>query len=818
MIFVLDNFFYDPRPKVPIFPKESVCRNFYTELLRWPSRYRDYFCCEQPKDASIACGCSDWKKRRNHMWDLAGCKQSEVRNLCHSIREVLEMKGMSYMGQMRRSFRKSFRKRHPGEPMPLAPLRAISYASAGGSFSAFVGDQPASALMKVGYKQGSWNVYTNKVVLLDEVHNLVRSETRFEEQLRRLQGFLLGAENIVLAGFTGTPILDKPDEGRQLLDIIKGRGASEVDEGFLSSFPARPRPLFPESLPRGIPDGVLTTKRIRDLVRRVELSGEALRSYDVKRRLGYSGQRLRNYCNLSVWVGSFHEGRSGSKARVLSRPIDCCPKLWAVAKAVAESPKKAVVLTGRTSGYVAMVALLQQVAAMKGKFGVATMDELAEFNHVDNLHGKNFRVLVADSMQCSEGVNFFAVRRIFLTDVPSSPSQLVQQVGRAIRLYGHSALPEKEQTVTSYLYVASLPHWMRAPLTFWASSAQKLPSSGKDMERIARRLASQLKRAGLGDMASLKSAIDRHAGRKAVLGCRDVVSFLEDHGLWEETRGLQDLQKKEASAGLDGTQQIDDALNVVHAALTDVSLAAAPRPGKRKNWSAALQGRLKELSKSSLASAALAEVAPSLNAALDGVPLPSDAQSHQAAVSSLQALRGELEKQKAQRMSSSAAEANPLVQALNALRSGDAASATARPETADELALRQLSDRSREFAPALAALRAPAVDREFFAHYAEKLDELSEEEAEDGAASDEPLEADVDAEPVMETAAEPDVEPPEPHIDPAEAPSTVPCSSSAGRRLRRKTPPPLEEPRARSAKRHRFSLVLKRPSRFPGGH
>lgn len=38
MIRVLDNYFYDSRPKVPIFPKDAVCRNFYTELLRWPSR------------------------------------------------------------------------------------------------------------------------------------------------------------------------------------------------------------------------------------------------------------------------------------------------------------------------------------------------------------------------------------------------------------------------------------------------------------------------------------------------------------------------------------------------------------------------------------------------------------------------------------------------------------------------------------------------------------------------------------------------------------------------------------------------------------
>jgi hypothetical protein len=38
--------------------------------------------------------------------------------------------------------------------------------------------------------------------------------------------------------------------------------------GFLSSFPMRPQPLFPASLPRGLPDGALTIPRKKQLVRR----------------------------------------------------------------------------------------------------------------------------------------------------------------------------------------------------------------------------------------------------------------------------------------------------------------------------------------------------------------------------------------------------------------------------------------------------------------------------------------------------------------------------------------------------------------------
>ena len=71
---------------------------------------------------------------------------------------------------------------------------------------------------------------------------------------------------------------------------------------------------------------------------------------------------------------------------------------------------------------------------------------------MSNLRGEKFRVLVADSFQCSEGVSFFAVRRVFFADVPLSPSQLVQQCGRSIRMFGHQGLPEEEQVVVNHMY------------------------------------------------------------------------------------------------------------------------------------------------------------------------------------------------------------------------------------------------------------------------------------------------------------------------------------------------------------------------------
>lgn len=577
MIRVLDNFFYDPRPKIPIFPKAVVCRNFYMELLRWPNRYRDYFCCERPEAAQTACGELDWRTLRNHMWDMNRLPEATVRDLCRSFREVLEMKSMFFRGLMRRSCREIFRMKHPGEPMPFAPLRAISFASAGGSYSKIFGNLPRSAVMKIGYEMLSGNVYTNKVILLDEAHNLVRTQTQYSAQLHRLRTLLSTAHDLVVAGFTGTPILSERAEGQQLLSIFKGQGAHICDEGFLSSFTARPRPLFPVSLPRGLPDGLFTPQRLQQLVKTVELHGEALNVYDLKRQQGVSDARLRNYCNVSAYVSSFHEGKSGTKARILANPEECCPKLYAVAHAVASSLEKTLVITARSSGYIAMLELLRQVSENSSvPFGVATLEQLSDFNHVSNLRGETYRVLVADAAQCSEGVSFLAVRRVHLTDVPQLHSQFVQQCGRAVRMYGHRGLPDDEQQVLTQLHVATFPSWMRTELGCWAFRAQRRHKVGKDAEQAARALLARLNQIGIKSLTKWKSRIDAlmpadckspEDNRKSPLPSKVVTGFLQKLGLWDAPQEAEfELQSQyESSQSMSSDRPVAKAASVVQA-------------------------------------------------------------------------------------------------------------------------------------------------------------------------------------------------------------------------------------------------------------
>lgn len=215
-----------------------------------------------------------------------------------------------------------------------------------------------------------------------------------------------------------------------------------------------------------------------------------------------------------------------------------------------------------------------------------------------------------------------AVRRTLLTDVPASPSQFVQQCGRAIRMYGHRGLPAEEQNVVTQLYVATFPKWMSSPLACWALSAQSTSGSGRELEKRARFFLGRLKRAGIDSLASLKSQIDKHVARGSCgpLTAEGVAAFLQSKGLWEEVRLMKRVEQKD--------------------------------PDKRAHSS----------------------------------------------------------------------KRNPLLQALQTLHSaksnGDE-SLLMCPETADEAAVQHLARQTQNVAPALAELRATAVDHQIFAHLAE---------------------------------------------------------------------------------------------------
>jgi superfamily II DNA or RNA helicase len=579
------------------------------------------------------------------------------------------MKGWFFMGRIRRSKLEAFRLRFPNEQMPAGPLRALRYTSAGGQHTEVRNGRPISALLKVAFDYEGKNVYSNKIVIMDEVHNLVRTQTRYGTQLEKLRDLLFGARGMVLGGFTGTPILNEPQEGQKLLDLIKGRYAvKHNNEGFLSSFPMRPLGLFPRSLPPGVPDAILTPKLRRQLVIRTSLGGEPLMKYDSKRQHGLPLERLQRYCNLCVHFGSFHDGKSGSRARILANMPMCAPKLAEIASDVARRPEKALVLVARNSGMDALLGHLRELGkSSQPSFGVATMDELAAFNSSANRHGERYRVLVANASTCSEGVSFFAVRRVHLADVPATPSAFVQAVGRAIRMYGHRGLPSTEQTVTTVVHVAGLPRWMRSSLGAWAFRAQKRREQPQEMESRARRLLRTLMRAHIRDLETLRARLQACSKARGRLGPEEVALFYEQIGLWEEAKVVRHRGK---ASGKQKDPKKAESSRKLQRQLTGASAAGV---GSMKPAGNA-QGTVEHWKRDPLVAAML--------------------ELHSAA---------------------STAEAEERM--------------NLSPLSADEKALQLLVQRSRAFVPALAELRSKAVDFEVLQALHEEEQRVAQEQS-----------------------------------------------------------------------------------------
>lgn len=107
-----------------------------------------------------------------------------------------------------------------------------------------------------------------------------------------------------------------------------------------------------------------------------------------------------------------------------------------------------------------MLSLLGERHDAKAKAqGRSCPCNLCKFNDkLQNARGQCYRIMVADAKECSEGVSFFGVRRFLIVDIPSSASEYIQRVGRAIRFMGHAGLPKEERKVQIRLYQAALPH------------------------------------------------------------------------------------------------------------------------------------------------------------------------------------------------------------------------------------------------------------------------------------------------------------------------------------------------------------------------
>lgn len=409
LLRILGNYFHDPRPKIIIVPTDALRQQLYATLLQDDNPYSAYV-------------------RR------VGGSSSPM--------ETLGMKG-----QLRRRGQQGYL---------AAPLRIYSYNQAGGS-----------QLRAAKWMGATANPFDNKILLMDEAHNLIRPNPHrvklatSRANLETLRHLLQACTGSVVACLTATPCVD---EGRELLDIVKGPGpGTRTDEGFVSCFMGHDA-----AFPVVRPEGRLPT------ISRVVLPdrGSMLENF-LAERPGTLGRRRHEYAaKKQDWHPAF-------LADLLARPHEVAPQVLRTAELIAAAPGKVLVITDAHHGFFPLEYLWRHrfgghgtVKALLGRktdrrsfdpamIGVAPRllrdQVLGPFDHPTNDDGGQIKALLLNAAEFSEGIDFKSVRRIILLDIAGSWGDLQQRVGRAIRTCSHARLPVSDREVEVHMVVSTLP-------------------------------------------------------------------------------------------------------------------------------------------------------------------------------------------------------------------------------------------------------------------------------------------------------------------------------------------------------------------------
>ena len=69
MLEVLHDTFAWRQAKIVVVPRLMLVVNFLCELVRWPSRWRDFWATLNPEDAKAAAGGGSWRRLKKALWD-----------------------------------------------------------------------------------------------------------------------------------------------------------------------------------------------------------------------------------------------------------------------------------------------------------------------------------------------------------------------------------------------------------------------------------------------------------------------------------------------------------------------------------------------------------------------------------------------------------------------------------------------------------------------------------------------------------------------------------------------------------------------------
>ena len=551
MLRVLDNFFDWPgetRPRVLLFPTETVAENFYRELATQPNRYRDWL--------QTVPGGPRWPELDR------GTAPTTDRMI------QLEDNRRAYVEWMREELAKWPVNvgRHKGTGM-LAPLRTFSYAQAGanGGNGSLIKDSIIRWPPKTG-QHGAFvertdpNLLEGMIVLCDEAHNLLQPDNydaEKRENVRRCKKRLYTAVDSVIVFSTATPVINGTtaiQEARQMMEMVKGSTyADQHDEGFVSWYMDRPQSLFARITPaskliRNNRDTYHVTGKtpptvlnkipnvwpvpIDSIVCRdlwlnyiFERFGEGKAPYVPPKEAKNPKRKSEPPQQQMPFVrGRGHCLTEGSKCKeswtldetmlrreafteelTMERAMEVAPKLAAMALSIVETPLKTLVLLHSKYGtqQLANLLVIEGVSVIflgntehlkpgkQREVRAENATRLHAFNHPENKYGDRYRVVVAEAEEYSEGISFMHIRRIIIDQgygMKVSWASMEQKIGRALRSCSHEDLPRNLRTLQVDLFIAVHSQGKQYPPTIdlekYLHMEKEIPLIQKGMDHL----------------------------------------------------------------------------------------------------------------------------------------------------------------------------------------------------------------------------------------------------------------------------------------------------------------------------------------------
>ena len=366
----LSSLYKDRRPKILIFPNASVQRNFYEELCEWSNPYLDYVI---TKIGPV------------QYTDEGDIKQSWYTKMV----DILRMKG---------------RLRRAGKEGELAaPLRCYTYSTA---LSARVmrGEDPLFR------RKTGENPYSNKIIALDEAHNLLQykkiKHPIAKMNMKKLGPVLMACRNSVFLAVTATPIVQNQIEGEMLLRIVKGGNPKLANSHYIVQFDSMPQPLYPK---------VSVNLKNTLLVMPIYLQGFSLLHLLTKK------DEKRSIRDMNMVTNDFHMlkkyGSIIKEPGKVQQMMQYAQKLVTIAMMLKKKKERCLVMIDRSQGIQVVHQVLESVLGMrvgllfnssrdkkKGKqyCQEKTAKELGWFNK----DPEAVKVIVADTQEFSEGVSF----------------------------------------------------------------------------------------------------------------------------------------------------------------------------------------------------------------------------------------------------------------------------------------------------------------------------------------------------------------------------------------------------------------------------